>query len=72
MECSSSHQIWIGGGRVRFGDVGGSVWWCTLNQIRSGVGIVDNRWLSDNIIRKVGDGCSTLFWVDLWLDDCPV
>jgi hypothetical protein len=54
---------------VRFGDGGGSVWWRTLNQIRSGVGMVDNRWLSDNIIRRVGDGRSTLFWLDPWLDD---
>lgn len=31
-----------------------------------------NRWLEDNIIRRVGDGRSTLFWMDLWLDDCPL
>lgn len=37
-----------------------------------GVGFVDNRWMSDNVVRRVGDGCSTLFWVDLWLDDCPL
>jgi hypothetical protein len=23
----------------------------------------------DNIIRKVGNGTSTLFWEDMWLDD---
>jgi hypothetical protein len=36
------------------------------------VGLVDNRWMSDNIVRRVGDGRSTLFWVDPWLDDCPL
>jgi len=47
-------------------------WWRNLNQIRSGVGLVDTSWLSDNIIRKVGDGRDTLFWVDPWLDGCPL
>jgi hypothetical protein len=60
------------GGRVRFGEGVGSVWWRNLNQIRRGVGLVDSGWLSDNIIRRVGDGRDTLFWVDPWLDDCPL
>ena len=59
-------------GRVRFGFPSGSVWWCTLNQIRLGVGFVDNRWMLDNIVRRVGNGQSTLFWVDPWLDNCPL
>jgi len=58
--------------RVQFGFPGGSVWWRTLNPIRSGVGFVDNRWMSDNIVRRVGGGRSNLFWVDPWLDDCPL
>ncbi len=36
------------------------------------MGLVDTGWLSDNIIRRVGDGRDTLFWVDPWLDDCPL
>jgi len=72
VECCSPHQIWRGGGRVRFNFHGGSVWWRTLNQIRSGVGFIDNRWMSDNIVRRVGDDRSTLFWLDPWLDDCPL
>jgi len=38
-------------------------------QIRSGVRHADARWLEDNVIRKVGDGRSILFWEDLWLDE---
>ena len=32
----------------------------------------DARWLVDNIVREVGDGCTTLFWEDLWLLDVPL
>ncbi|XP_039688712.1 uncharacterized protein [Medicago truncatula] len=60
------------GGRVRFYEGVGSIWWRHLNQIRSGVGLMDSRWLVDNIVRKVGDGCHTLFWEDTWLDDVPL
>jgi hypothetical protein len=54
---------------VRFGVGDGSIWWHNLNQIRSRVGITDARWSDDNIIRKVGEGRSTLFWEDPWLDE---
>jgi len=57
------------GGRVQFGEGVRSIWWRHLNQIRSGVGFADVRWLLDNIVRKVGDGCSTMFWEDPWLLD---
>jgi len=60
------------GGRVRFSEGVGSIWWRHINQVRSGVGLVDNRWLVDNIVRKVGDGGTTLFWEDPWLDDVPL
>ena len=55
------------GGRVGFFDGVGSIWWRKLNQIRSR--IVDARWLENNIVRKVGDGRSNLFWEDPWLDE---
>jgi len=29
-----------------------------------GGGLLDDRWLLDNIIRQVGDEASTLFWKD--------
>ena len=57
---------------MRFGGGVGSIWWRTLNKIRSGVRLADATWLEDNIIRKVGDGRSTLFWVDSWLEKVPL
>lgn len=30
--------------------------------------MLDERWLLDNIHKVVGDGRSTLFWNDMWLD----
>jgi len=30
--------------------------------------LLDDRWLLDNISRQVGDGVSSLFWKDPWLD----
>ncbi|GAU10723.1 hypothetical protein TSUD_425530, partial [Trifolium subterraneum] len=59
------------GGRVSFMEGVGSNWWRALNQVRSGTGFLDNRWLVENIVRRVGDGSQTLFWKDPWLDDCP-
>ena len=50
------------GGRVRFSEGVGSIWWRHQNQVRVGVGMADARWLVDNIVRKVGDGSTTLFW----------
>jgi len=39
-----------------------------VNTIREGVGVLDGGWLTDNISRKVGDGSSTLFRKDPWLE----
>ena len=36
------------------------------------MGLADARWLLDNIVRKVGDGRSTMFWEDPWLLDVPL
>ncbi|XP_024641765.1 uncharacterized protein [Medicago truncatula] len=41
------------GGRVRFCEGVGSIWWRQLNQVRAGVGLVESTWLVDNIGRKV-------------------
>jgi len=46
---------------------GGYVWWQNLN-IRMVSGLLDDRWLVDNISRQVGDVTSSLFWKDPWLD----
>ena len=60
------------GGRVWFCEEVGSIWWRHLNQIRSGVGLADAWWLVDNIVRKVGDGRTTMFWEEPWLLDVPL
>lgn len=36
-----------------------------------GVGLRVGSWLEDNIGREVGDGSSTMFWRDHWLDGVP-
>ncbi|GAU33009.1 hypothetical protein TSUD_358760 [Trifolium subterraneum] len=59
-------------GRVRFSEGVGSSWWRALNNVWSGRGLIDPRWLSDNIVRKIGDGRSTSFWVDSWLEVGPL
>jgi len=44
------------------------VWLQNILNIRDGVGEVDTGWLTDNITRQVGDGESTLFWYDSWIE----
>jgi len=50
----------------------GLVWWQTIKNVKDCVGQVDLGWLLDNICRQVGDGVSTLFWVDPWLEGKPL
>lgn len=69
MLCASYGQE---GGRLRVEKGDGSMWWQSIRNIREEVGQVDGGWLRDNISRKVGDGNSTLFWVDPWLDGMPL
>ncbi|GAU10944.1 hypothetical protein TSUD_112380 [Trifolium subterraneum] len=59
-------------GRVMFSDGVGSSWWRALNKVRSGHGLIDPRWLADNIVRQIGDGRTTSFWVDSWLEVGPL
>ncbi|KEH30065.1 hypothetical protein MTR_4g060705 [Medicago truncatula] len=68
----NSFKVKTIGGRVRFGEGVGSIWWRQLNHIRAGVGLAEPTWLVDNIVRKVGDGSNTLFWEDAWLLDVPL
>ena len=44
------------------------MWWQTIKNVRDGVGRINDGWMLDNIICEVGDGASSLFWVDLWLE----
>jgi hypothetical protein len=56
------------GGRLCFGGRVGLVWWENLKKICLGTGLLNEGWLVDNINREVGNGVSTLFWCDPWLD----
>lgn len=38
-----------------------------MKNIRESVDLVDGGWLFDNIEWRIGDGFSTLFWIDPWL-----
>jgi len=40
--------------------------------IRDGGSTVLGSWFSDNLRLKVGDGASTLFWLDRWVGDVPL
>lgn len=50
----------------------GSVWWTPIQSVRDGVGRVDSRWLRDDTTLQMGDGESTLFWTDPWIDGEPL
>jgi len=41
----------------------GCVWWKKLIRIRNGVGLEMGNWFEENLLRKVGNGEYTLFWV---------
>ena len=60
-----------GGGLDALGG-GPSLWWHNILNIRGEVGEVNTGWLTDNIMRQVGDGESTLFWFDPWIDGKPL
>jgi hypothetical protein len=65
--------VWGGRGRLCCsGGEEGSVWWRMIQSVRDGVGQVDSGWLLDNITSQVGDGKSTLFWTNPWLDGEPL
>lgn len=55
-------------GHLRYGGGGGSVWWQTTNNVRDGVCHVEEGWLINDTTREVGDGTSTLFWIDMWIE----
>jgi len=45
------------------------VWWREIVTIRDGGASVLGSWFPDNIRLNVGNGTSTLFWVDMWVGD---
>ncbi|AES74854.1 hypothetical protein MTR_6g013950 [Medicago truncatula] len=66
---------------ARYGEVGGrleviggrscSYWRREVGRICEGVGDVEGGWFGGSVLRKVGDGADTLFWLNRWLGDAP-
>lgn len=44
------------------------MWWNDLTNIKKVIGVGVGRWINNNLRLELGDGVSTLFWWDLWLD----
>ncbi|AES71448.1 hypothetical protein MTR_3g077090 [Medicago truncatula] len=55
-------------GQLCYGGGGGCVWWQTINNVRDDVGQVEEGWLINDTSREVGDGTSTLFWINMWIE----
>ncbi|KAK2414519.1 hypothetical protein QL285_037103 [Trifolium repens] len=55
-------------GQVDSGGSRASSWWQDINSIRFGNEVGDGRWYVDNVVKRVGDGETTLFWKDNWVD----
>jgi len=58
-------------GRLADGGRSGSIWWREVSRIRDGNGGGSDGWFEGCVIRRVGDGESTLFWHDWWCGDIP-
>jgi len=41
-------------------------------KIRDGVGDEGEGWFAGLVLRKVGDGATTSFWLDRWVGDVPL
>jgi len=63
--CYSQERGWLSDGRSE-----GSVGWKDIVGIRDGGGAFGNLF-PDNLGRHVGNGASTLFWLDRWVGDVP-
>lgn len=40
-------------------------------KIRDGVGVEGGGWFEESILRRVGNGVNTFFWMDPWLGGVP-
>ncbi|PNX84965.1 receptor-like kinase [Trifolium pratense] len=62
----------VEGGRLRDGGRHGSVWWREIASIREGGEGSGGNWFGDHVVKRVGDGSDTLFWIDPWLGETPL
>lgn len=60
------------GGRLQAGGREVSVWLQEIVSICDGVGTLVGSWFSDNALLVVGNGTSTLFWLDRWCGHIPL
>jgi len=59
-------------GRLAVGGRSVSCWWIEVSNIRDGICEVGEGWFAGMVSRKLGDGLSTSFWFDRWVDDVPL
>jgi hypothetical protein len=59
------------GGRLEVGGRSVSSWWRDIGRIRDGVGESGGGWFGHNVMRRVGDGAETLFWLHRWMGGIP-
>jgi len=55
-------------------EVGGrsvSCWWREVSRLSGRASVGDSGWFESQVVRRVGDGADTLFWLDRWLGDVP-
>jgi hypothetical protein len=47
-----------------------SLWWKDIRDLE--VCVESKNWLADAIVRRLGNGLSTRFWVDIWIGETPL
>jgi hypothetical protein len=60
------------GGRLEVGGWSISSWWRDIGRIRDGDGETGVGWFGHSVMRRVGDGAETLFWLHRWIGDTPL
>lgn len=59
------------GGRICEGRRGASTWWENILRLRDEIGMGIGSLFDDNMRRLVGDGASSFFWTNKWVEDEP-
>ncbi|GAU10913.1 hypothetical protein TSUD_426570, partial [Trifolium subterraneum] len=58
-------------GRLRVGGRSGSTWWREIARIREGSEL-GGSWFGEHVSKRVGDGSSSFFWTDPWVEGIPL
>ncbi|MCI55343.1 receptor-like kinase, partial [Trifolium medium] len=43
-----------------------------IANIREGVGGIGGGWFRESVMKQMGDGAATFFWIDPWLGGSPL